>query len=690
MLLMALASLAAIVYFYPHQSAKHYIYEQGKPWNYAKLIAPFDFVVSLDSATVRAKSDSVRARFVPVARRTAASVADSVYSGIIGRISRSFGEGVLGQTASAAATHSLGPSLRRVLEQSYASGVLSDSLERAASRAGGRLRIKDGATLRLTPAAGMYTPMQLYRRLDSAATAAGGHALFARAEAAVLLEPNIVYDREDSQRLLDEDIAAATVPTSTIQNGQTIIDNGTVITAKDYAALKAYERAAAEHSGRDSRSNLMSVAGQALYAAFLLAALLIYLVQYEPRISGSVRPSVFVFLLVALFFVLAAVLSRIIPGIGVYLAPLAIVPVLVLVFFGGRAALMCGAVLVLLCAPLAEVPLQYVTLQAVAICAAVYSLRQLTRRSQLLRASIYVLAALLLAYAAVLLMTQGSLRGFSWRMVAELGAYALLTSMAYVLMSAAERIFGFVSNVTLVELADVNAPLLRQLSDECPGTFQHSIAVGNLAGEAARRIGANQMLVRAGALYHDIGKLSNPMFFTENQHGVNPHDGLDPRKSAEIIISHVSDGLRRAERAGIPAVIRDFISQHHGTGKAKYFYITYCREHPGEDVDPAPFTYPGPDPRTREASVLMMADSVEAASRSLQDNTPKAIRALVDKIVDGQIADGLHDDSPLSFRDVRIIKECFAQRLATMYHSRISYPDEPSGNNKGGGGDVIK
>jgi hypothetical protein len=248
-------------------------------------------------------------------------------------------------------------------------------------------------------------------------------------------------------------------------------------------------------------------------------------------------------------------------------------------------------------------------------------------------------------------------------------------------MFVVERTFGFTSNITLVELTDVNTPLLRKLSDECPGTFQHSVAVSTLATDAARLVNANELLVRAGAMYHDIGKMNNPIFFTENQHGVNPHDGLNALKSAEIIISHVTDGIKLAERARLPQIIQNFIREHHGAGKAKYFYITYCREHPDEVIDTKPFTYPGPNPRSLETSILMMADSVEAASRSLTEHTQKAVADLVDKIIDGQINEGLHNDSPLSFRDVRTIKQAFIKRILTMYHSRISYPDAPSNSN---------
>lgn len=249
--------------------------------------------------------------------------------------------------------------------------------------------------------------------------------------------------------------------------------------------------------------------------------------------------------------------------------------------------------------------------------------------------------------------------------------------MAYVLMSAVERVFGFVSDVTLVELADTNSPLLIRLNDECPGTFQHSLSVSNLAADAAKRIGANDKLVRAGAMYHDVGKLSNPAFFTENQHGVNPHDALQPEQSGRIVVNHVIDGLRRADKAGLPSVIKDFIREHHGNGKAKYFYYTYCKQHPDEQIDPAPFQYPGPNPHSRETAVLMMADAVEAASRSLKEYTPQAITDLVNKIIDGQIAEGMFDESPLEFRDIHIIKQAFIKRLKTIYHSRIVYPDAP-------------
>lgn len=356
--------------------------------------------------------------------------------------------------------------------------------------------------------------------------------------------------------------------------------------------------------------------------------------------------------------------------------PFAILPVLMIVFFDAPTALFTTLVLVLMCAGTATFPLEFIFAEMAAAMAAVYSLKELSQRSQLLRTSLMVVLSYWATYLAVELMVNGSLEGFAWRLVAYFGVAGLLSSLAYIIMVAIEKMFGFVSKVTLIELSDINNPLLRKLSEDCPGTFQHSMAVSTLATDAAIKIGADEQLVRAGALYHDIGKLSNPNFFTENQRGVNPHDTLPPERSAQIVIQHVTDGVTRADKAGLPAVIKDFIREHHGAGKAKYFYFTYCNTHPGEEVDPAPFTYPGPNPRSRETSLLMMADAVEAASRSLKEHSREAISGLVNKITDGQIADGLHNDSSLSFRDVKMIKEEFIRRLMTMYHSRVAYPEK--------------
>lgn len=344
------------------------------------------------------------------------------------------------------------------------------------------------------------------------------------------------------------------------------------------------------------------------------------------------------------------------------------------VFFDSRTAQFCMLIEIILCASLATSPFEFIYLQTLAGMASIFTLRELTRRSQLLRTALIVFVVYYIGYIAIELMQSGTLSSAAWRLLGYFAINAVLISFAYISIFVFEKLFGLTSMVTLVELSDINNHILRELSEQCPGTFQHSMSVSNLASDAARKINANALIVRAGALYHDIGKISNPAFFTENQHGVNPHDALDPMKSAGIIIGHITEGLKMAEKEKFPQVLRDMIAQHHGKGVAKYFYTTYCRAHPDEKVDPAPFTYPGPNPQSREASLLMMADSVEAASRSLKDYSMESISELVNRIIDGQIDAGLHSESPLSFNDIKMIKEAFIQRLRTIYHVRIAYP----------------
>ena len=238
-----------------------------------------------------------------------------------------------------------------------------------------------------------------------------------------------------------------------------------------------------------------------------------------------------------------------------------------------------------------------------------------------------------------------------------------------------EKMFGFISNVTLFELSNTNKGLLRNLSEIAPGTFQHSITVGNLAAEIANKIGANSLLVRTGALYHDIGKMTNPVFFTENQVGVNPHERMSYKESAQIIISHVNEGLRLAEKANLPNIIKDFIKTHHGTGLAKFFYVKYQNEHPNEIVNKEDFQYPGPNPFTREQAILMMSDGVEAASRSLGEYTEESISNLVNKMIDGEVADGMFTECPITFRDISQAKQVLIDRLKSIYHTRVQYPE---------------
>ena len=319
--------------------------------------------------------------------------------------------------------------------------------------------------------------------------------------------------------------------------------------------------------------------------------------------------------------------------------------------------------------------------ELVAGLVAITSLRELSKRSQLFRTALIITLACVIVNLAFDWTKATALSQIDYSIYNYLIFNGIALLFAYPLLYLIEKTFGFTSDITLIELSNTNSPLLRRMSEIAPGTFNHSIQVANLAGEIANKIGAKAQLVRTGALYHDIGKLANPIYYTENQSGIDPHEMLTDIESAQIIISHVTEGLRMADKEGLPKVIRDFIATHHGLGKTKFFYIRYKNEHPDEPVDDLLFTYPGPNPFTREHACLMMADSVEAASRSLPDYTEQSIRGLVEKIIDTQVAEGYFRECPITFRDIQYAKTVLIEKLKTIYHTRISYPSEKKEDN---------
>lgn len=661
-ILMTLAAAVVIVYFYPHTEADSFNYEQGRPWNYAKLIAPFDIEIYPDSLTSRRLRDSLDAHYEPVYNFRQSAV-DSVIAALPD-----------GQEHTRAL-------IAAKLRTFYRRGVVDNNTrQEITSGKLSRIRVPDDRernVLNTISTEPLLSPLEIYRDLDATITDSAGRRYLSSARLETLLVPNVILNQEENQKVYNSFLAQLEGARGVIQQGQTIIDKGMIITPQDYVNLRTYEQKLATYHTKQVRHEYMVWIGQFMYVAILLTILLLYVYNYCPEMMRTRRSILFLLLSVTLTFLLCVGLDKAVAG-GIYLVPMAIVPILILVFFGARTAIYVSLVLTLICAAITSYPLEFIFLQFCATIGAVNSLRELRNRAQLLRTSLVVAVCYILAYTALELLMNGSFSGFSWRTIGFLAVNSALTSGTYVLMFLVERVFGFVSVVTLVELADINNPLLKKLSDDCPGTFNHSMTVSNLASDAAQYIGANVPLVRAGALYHDVGKMRNPAFFTENQHGVNPHDTLTPEQSARIIISHVTDGVKIADKNGLPDMIIDFIRQHHGRGLAKYFYYTECNANPGTKVDQAPYTYPGPNPQTKETSVLMMADAVEAASRSLKEHTPEAIKALVNKIIDGQLSDGLHNESTLEFKDIAPIKQAFIKRLLTLYHSRISYPQAPS------------
>lgn len=669
--LIFVVATVVMVYFMPRDSRHKYNYEANRPWNYSLLTAPFDITIYRDSATVKAMTDSVERTMVPIYRRDSdvgARAIDAVTS------ADSLPQGVRRRLVS-------------ILRDLYGRGIVDQGTATLISR-GSLPEVKfNENNVNISYATGPFVSQRdAYALIDSLNHDADGRRAMQALNMASLLQPNIVEDKEATKQYHEALIQPIVAGIGVIQKGERIISQGDIVTPQLYQILQNYESTLDKQSSNDRRRLGNTLTGQSLFVMLMVGLIYGFMVMYYPRKLERPKELLALMILVVLFFVLTVAMSRAFAS-GAYLSPIAILPIMVSVFYDSRTAFFVYVVEVVLCSVLSAFPLEFIFIELVAGTAVIFSIKDLSRRSELLRSAAIGFGGYLAAYVGVELMTAGSLGALSWRVIGFFGVNAVLISFAYILILIFEKLFGMVSVVTLVELSDINTPLLRELSQECPGTFQHSMAVSNLATEAAHRIGANVQLVRAGALYHDIGKIDNPAFFTENQYGVNPHDALTPLQSARIITRHISDGLKRAEKVKLPRLVKDLIVQHHGKGKAKYFYNTYCRMHPDEEVDPEPFTYPGPNPQTKEASLLMMADTVEAASRSLTDYSQEAIRGLVDRLIDAQVADGLHNDSQLSFRDIKEIKECFIQRLRSMYHARVSYPADVKHKEKSSGED---
>lgn len=653
-----------IVWLMPRTSTSTYVYEVNRPWNYKLLTAPFDIPVHLDSMSIKSACDSIERNFVPIYRRNK-SVEDQVRLAASQALSDV--NGISSQTRY---------KVEQTLRELYQAGVVDENTYSGAIT--GQLpqvRLASGNTLVSQSTSSMRSPRKAYEWLKEQLPGDETHYAIEKSKLAQIIAPNIELDSETSTRMLDDLYRKASAPIGVIQQGERIIDQGDIVTLRLYTVLKTYEQMHAERGNGDSGKVIYVWAAKFLYVGLLITLFAFFLYAFRRKLFSRPKVCLFLALNVLAFSVFAFLMSKSFAS-GLYVVPFAMIPIMVLVFFDGRTALFTLLVTIFICAVIAPYPMEFIFMQFIAGVTANISLREMSRRSQLVRSAVIVFLVYSVGYTAINLMMTGSFASLSGRVFGFCAINAVLISFAYVMIFIYERLFGFTSLVALVELSDVNNPVLRQLSSECPGTFQHSMAVSNLAAEAAAEVGANVQLVRAGALYHDIGKINNPAFFTENQHGVNPHDALEPEQSARIILSHITDGVKKAEKAKLPAVIRRFILEHHGRGTARYFYITWQKKHPGETPDPALFTYPGPNPQSIETSILMMADAVEAASRSLKEYTPEAISDLVNRIIDTQIAEGLHNESPLSFRDVDVIKNTFIQRLRTIYHSRVAYPDK--------------
>ena len=658
---LVLITVAAIVVFLPHSEGPQRKYDIGKPWMYGTLIAQFDFPVYRSDDVLQRQRDSVERSFQPYYVFDS-SVSDKAITTFMS----------LFDSKTPAGLQSMKPYIIYRMQQLYQKGIMGmQEYSKLSEDTTSMVRIVSGKEVSSVSVRELLSTMMAYEQLFLDSRMADERHILQKLNFNDYMRPNLIYDKQRSETELEDAINSLPTSDGMVLRGQKIIDRGEVVTERTFRELSSMEK---EENKRGDGSNgtVVTLFAQAFMVLMFVVLFTVYLILFRVDYFEKPRSILMVYALIAIFPIAVSLMMKHMV-LSVYILPIAMVAIFVRVFMDSRTAYMAYSVTVLLCAVAVKYQYEFLIVQLAAGLVAIFSLRELSKRAQLFKTAFFVVLTMALTYYALQLMQDPTLLPKD-RIYIYFIANGILLLLAYPLMYIIERTFGFVSSVTLFELSDTNRDLLRQLSEAAPGTFQHSIMVSNLASAIANRIGAKGLLVRTGALYHDIGKMQNPVFFTENQAKVNPHDALTEMESAQIITGHVEDGLRLAEKYNLPKIIRDFISTHHGDGVAKYFYIKYKNEHPDEDVDMQPFSYPGPNPFTREQAILMMADAVEAASRSLKEYTEESISELVNRIVDGQVESGAFKVCPITFRDIEIAKHVMIDRLKTIYHTRISYP----------------
>lgn len=661
--LLVLITVLLIVWALPRNESKQFRYDIGKPWMYGSFIAKFDFPIYKTDETIKEQEDSLLETYQPYYNYD-----PSVEKKQVSKFLADYQNGIPGLP------HNYVRLIADRLHRLYQAGIMDTPEYNEAYRdSTSQVRLVSGNSAQSISLACVYSTLSAYEQLFIDEQIAMQRPILQRCNLNNYIEPNLIYDKGKSETERNDLLSSIPPASGMVMSGQKVIDRGDIVDEYTYRVLSSFEREIKRRSATQTQIT-NTIIGQVIFVTLMVFLFTMYLGLFRRDYFNKPRSIAMLYTLITLFPVVVSLMMRH-NFLSVYMLPFAMVPIFVRVFMDSRTAFVCHVTMILICTTAVRYQYEFIIIQLVAGLIAIYSLRELTRRAQVFKTAILVGIGSTFVYLALQLMQDNDFSSMDHDMYYHFVVNAVLLLIAYPMMYIIEKMFGFVSSVTLFELSNTNRGLLRDLSEIAPGTFQHSITVGNLAAEIANKIGANALLVRTGALYHDIGKMKNPVFFTENQAGVNPHDTLTYQESARIIISHVTEGVKLAERENLPTIIRDFIVTHHGTGITKFFYIKYKNEHPEEEVDPAPFTYPGPNPFTREQAILMIADGVEAASRSLPEYTEESISTLVNRMIDQDVTDGYFKECPITFRDLAIAKLVLIERLKAIYHTRISYPE---------------
>ena len=658
-----------IVWFLPRNEGRKFDYEVGEPWHYGTIIAKYDFPVYKTEEALAQERDSLLRQFQPyydynsiIEAEEIAKLRQDLRNNNVS-LPAGFEEHIIDR-----------------LHRFYQSGIMeTPTYNRIHADTTNQVRIVFGKDAESVNIKSIFSTMSAYEQLLNDERFAQERSLLQRLNLNNYIVANLIYDKARTESAKNDLLSGISPASGIVMSGQRIIGQGEIVNEYSFRVLNSMQKEIQRRSASKTQLTY-NLIGNTAYVFILVLLFTMYLGLFRRDYFEKMRNIAMLYVLITIFPVLVSLMiEHTYFNFSVYILPFAFVPIFIRVFMDSRTAFLTHITMVLICASALRYQFDFIIIQTVAGLVAIYSLREMSSRAQVFRTALWVFLATCITYLTLKLMESSEEFNFESSMYYHFIINGVLLLLAYPMMFLVEKTFDFISVITLIELSDTNKGLLRKLSEEAPGTFQHSITVGNLASEIANKIGAKSTLVRTGALYHDIGKILSPAFFTENQQGgVNPHDSLTYKESAQIIIAHVNNGVKLAEENNLPVVIREFILTHHGRGLAKYFYINYQNEHPDEIVDKEPFTYPGPNPSTREQAILMMADTCEAASHSLSDYTEESISNLVNKLIDQQVADGFFAECRITFYDIAIAKQVLIERLKAIYHTRIQYPTAKS------------
>ncbi|MEX0982006.1 MAG: HDIG domain-containing metalloprotein [Bacteroidales bacterium] len=674
--LLYVVSILLVFWMYPREGKFQYEYTKNRPWKHENLIAPFDFPIYKDEAQLAREIDSITQKHTPY------FTMDTIVSG---KVLSDLRIDMEDQEAGGRINIPLLKSFQRSVTDTLP-GLLREVYRKGIIEMHPRIQQKDPKETKVivsrrqlseeTTLSELFTEKKAYEYvLESlkSYTSLPEDRILSNVTIARYIRPNIFFDESMTRNVLESKLNAISTTQGMVQSGQIIISRGELVSSAKYQLIDSL-RKEYESNANVIRNYSVIYLGQFILISILFLSLLWYVTNFRQDMMGSSAKTMYILSLIVIMVALTKVTVNN-EAISYYVIPFAIIPIFLKTFFNVRFALFVHFLLLLLAGFWIPNSYQFLLMNFLAGVVAVFSMQSYYKRSILFFIASFVSLTYMLIYVILSLLQEGTLEGVDWTQLLWFGGNGLLILTVYPLIYIFERLFGFLSDGTLFELSDTNQPLLRKLAEFAPGTFQHSLQVANLAEEAVLKVGGNPLLVRTGALYHDIGKMNNPYFFIENQRdGDNPHDRVDFKTSAKIIIDHVTDGVKIAKKYNLPQQIIDFILTHHGTSTVQYFYKSYISDNPDEEVDVSEFRYPGPKPYMKEMAVMMIADSVEAASRSMKEINEESLNQLVDNIVAHQTAEDQYSEADITFSDITVIKKIFKQRLNNIYHPRITYP----------------